>query len=454
MKNLKIKRLSTSILSAIMLGSFVLCPSASSEEKIEKLLLNDIEKKNPRYSYLINDEYEKQFTEEDYDMYVKLIDGIFNREYFIPMSEDDESNIKVCKALYNSIYYDALNLLMYDEDTNNAIFSFIYNDYEEQDEMFKYVEKEMKRIYRELFEDDMNFLDKLIMLYGYGSDNFGYPLYYPKQFIRDDGTLLKIPQSYLLKYNTGVCHSYSYFLDYFCQLEGRESFLITGKTNNTSHMWNMIKLDNGKYYFFDITTAILRGKLLNQKFVCFGMTNAEYKMYDYSIPKENMIEPLKKDGVSSLKELRNINSYKYLGNQYDYVIENISTSEGYLLKYYLYQVHGGVRYVYNEVYPSGSIVFYGITINYLNEEIVDSSLEVEVQFDSLFGKGISNVESYLIVKSDEMSQYNYIYYTSVDYIDGVYVFKFDQTDLGIDHYYQFYIDLDDGSSTSVYSNNI
>ena len=94
------------------------------------------------------------------------------------------------------------------------------------------------------------------------------------------------------------------------------------------------------------------------------------------------------------------------------------------------------------------------TINYLNEEIVDSSLEVEVQFDSLFGKGISNVESYLIVKSDEMSQYNYIYYTSVDYIDGVYVFKFDQTDLVIDHYYQFYIDLDDGSSTSVYSNNI
>ena len=314
MKNLKIKRLSTSILSAIMLGSFVLCPSASSEEKIEKLLLNDIEKKNPRYSYLINDEYEKQFTEEDYDMYVKLIDGIFNREYFIPMSEDDESNIKVCKALYNSIYYDALNLLMYDEDTNNAIFSFIYNDYEEQDEMFKYVEKEMKRIYRELFEDDMNFLDKLIMLYGYGSDNFGYPLYYPKQFIRDDGTLLKIPQSYLLKYNTGVCHSYSYFLDYFCQLEGRESFLITGKTNNTSHRWNMIKLDDGKYYFFDLTTSILRGKLLKQEFVCFGMTKEEYEMYGYNIPKKNMIDELKNTNLGTFKDLRNINSYKYLGN--------------------------------------------------------------------------------------------------------------------------------------------
>lgn len=314
MKNLKFKRISASILSAIMLGSISLNTNALAEDRIEKLLLTDKEKNDPRYSYIINDEYERQFTDEEFEMYNKLIEGIFNRENFIPMSDNDESNTKVCKAIYNSVYNDALNLFLYNDETDNAVVTFIYNDYEDQDKMFKYVEKEMKRIYDELFEDDMNFFDKLVVLFGYAADKFKYPLYYPKEYVQPDGSLLKIPVSYLLKNNCGVCHTYSYFLDYFCQLEGKESYLITGKTGHTAHMWNMIKLDNGKYYFFDITTAILRGKLLNQKFVCFGMTNAEYKMYDYSIPKENMIEPLKKDGVSSLKELRNINSYKYLGN--------------------------------------------------------------------------------------------------------------------------------------------
>ena len=317
MKKINMKKISA-FLAALVIGGTTLTPALANpfnESRIEKYILTEEEQKDPNYSYMINDEVEMNYSDEDVALYNKIVRGIMNRESYIHLTDDEEYNTNMCYAIYHSPYTAALDTVYYDPENKDIGFIYYFDDKNEQDEMFKYVENEMDRIFDSLFTEDMNLTDKLIMLFGYGANNFKYCMSYPKQYLTEDGRILKIPLEYLLKKDAGVCHTYAYFLDYFCQKEGVESHLVTGQIGRTAHMWNMIKLEDDKYYFFDITTAIQRGKLLKQIFVGFGLTKDEYDMYDYSIPKEYRTGKLKeKTTVSTFKEMRDISEYEYLGN--------------------------------------------------------------------------------------------------------------------------------------------
>lgn len=317
MKNLKIKRISA-LLAALMIGGTNLCTTAAFAEKndtkIERFILTEEQEKDPNYSYIITDEYEDQFNDEEVALYNKIIKAIFNRELSVKLTDDEETNLKICNAVYHSNYDAALRTIFYDNEDKSIVFDYYYADENKQEEMFNFVDTEMDRIMNELFVEGMNTTDKLLVLYSYAVNNFSYCMTYPKQYKTDDGRTLFIPLYYLLKTNSGVCHTYSYFLDYFCQKEGINSYLVTGKSAKTLHMWNMIQLEDGYYYFFDITTAITRGRVLGNNFTCFGMDKLEYQMYDYSVPGEYRIDALTNNKIHTIKDIKDYKTYEYLGD--------------------------------------------------------------------------------------------------------------------------------------------
>ena len=316
MKKINFKRICASVLAGTMLTGFGLNTNALADnnQRIEKFLLTEEEQNDPNYSYMINDDYENLFTEEEVLTYNRLIKSILDQEWFYPMDENDERNMLIGEAIYHSPYNMLLEAVGYDPDVNEMVFYYLF-DQNEQNQNLSFVQTEMERIREELFEDDMSTLDKLIVLFDYMTHHYAYTMIYPKQFILENGTTLKIPLYYLLKYRNGVCHTFSYFIDYFCQLEGIESYLITGYLGKTGHMWNMVRLDDGELYMFDATTALTKGKPLNNIYICFGITKQEYEMYSFSNPKKYRPLSFRMQHIKTLpSEFRGYMSAEYLGN--------------------------------------------------------------------------------------------------------------------------------------------
>lgn len=54
-------------------------------------------------------------------------------------------------------------------------------------------------------------------------------------------------------YGKGVCESYARTYQLALNLLGVNNLFISGKSNNVDHAWNMIQLDDGRYYFTDCT---------------------------------------------------------------------------------------------------------------------------------------------------------------------------------------------------------
>ncbi len=54
-------------------------------------------------------------------------------------------------------------------------------------------------------------------------------------------------------YHTGVCESYARIYNLMLNYHGIDNILITGRSHGEDHGWNLLKLDDGKYYFADAT---------------------------------------------------------------------------------------------------------------------------------------------------------------------------------------------------------
>ncbi|MDD5889301.1 MAG: Ig-like domain-containing protein [Ruminococcus sp.] len=75
----------------------------------------------------------------------------------------------------------------------------------------------------------------------------------------------------------GVCSDYSYCTAYLCYLSGTECYITISETEN--HQANVIKADNGKYYFCDsISNIIFYGKRQLSETVKIKVIN-EYEVY-------------------------------------------------------------------------------------------------------------------------------------------------------------------------------
>ena len=52
---------------------------------------------------------------------------------------------------------------------------------------------------------------------------------------------------------SGVCETYSKWFSYLLLESGIENYIVTGTSHGRNHAWNIVKLDDGKWYNFDLT---------------------------------------------------------------------------------------------------------------------------------------------------------------------------------------------------------
>lgn len=297
---IKLRRVNALLLATIMLGSYKLVNAEKNDNRIEKYCLTKQEQNDENYSYLINDEEENLFTVEEVQIYNNAVQGIMDRKDKVKLGDDDVRNIEMCYAVKHSQYSAFLDKIYYSNTTQEIVYTYKYSK-EKQEELLKYVNDEMEKIYKDLVTDDMNTFDKILVLYQYASKNFVFGGF-------NDGYIYL---DTLLKTNAGICHTLAYFLDYFCQLEGIESYQLLGYKHGEYHMWNMIKLDDGYFYMFDLSEAVTMGKKYKNTFIGFGIDKAEATIY--SIPSEDRLKSVKMK-FKSLSDITYYETAEYQGN--------------------------------------------------------------------------------------------------------------------------------------------
>ena len=57
----------------------------------------------------------------------------------------------------------------------------------------------------------------------------------------------------IIEKNTGVCESYTEIFGLLLNFAGVENIRVSGKGNGGGHAWNLVKLDNGEWYWYDLT---------------------------------------------------------------------------------------------------------------------------------------------------------------------------------------------------------
>ena len=310
MKKITLKKINACLLATVMLSGSAL--AEKNESRIERFILDDSTRNDYTYSYIIRDEEENLFSPEEVVYYNNAIRAILNYESSVELTGDEEIDLRLCNAVHHSPYDMLLDHITYSPNNHTINYEFLY-DYNTQQEVISFVEDKYKEIKELYIKDDMNTMDKIMTLFNYAVDNFAYCINYPGKCRNSLGNPMYMHVDKLLKTNVGVCHSYAYFLDFFCKEEGIESYLITGKLGKASHMWNMIKFDDDNFYFIDITEAIFSGKILSNRFTCFGITNEEWQMYGYSLPKEDKLKTVKMH-VKGLQDLRYFKNCEYMGN--------------------------------------------------------------------------------------------------------------------------------------------
>lgn len=85
---------------------------------------------------------------------------------------------------------------------------------------------------------------------------------------------------------TGVCESYARTFEAVLNYTGIENVIVTGVANYDNHAWNMVKLDDGQYYFFDCTWDDL---LSTNKFLGAG-SNTMSRSHVESKPSQRGME--------------------------------------------------------------------------------------------------------------------------------------------------------------------
>ena len=57
----------------------------------------------------------------------------------------------------------------------------------------------------------------------------------------------------MIEKNAGVCESYTEVFGLLLNFSGVENIRVSGKGNGGNHAWNLVKLDNGEWYWYDLT---------------------------------------------------------------------------------------------------------------------------------------------------------------------------------------------------------
>ena len=97
----------------------------------------------------------------------------------------------------------------------------------------------------------------------------------------------------LILNNDGLCRSYAEGMQLFMELLGVESKIIMGWSRNSydKHVWNMVKLDDGNWYYVDLTwdepNPVVSGEVNYDYFnIPFRILNVDHELEEWQVPEE------------------------------------------------------------------------------------------------------------------------------------------------------------------------
>lgn len=241
-------------LMALMLFA-VLClgmPGAAIAQGTEAGVGPVIERIDP---YVVKADVRAYLSEDEIDLYRKLVDAVFAREKRVTLSKDYDANLRVFGALKGNPYFFFVKKLEFTGDHSAVTLSYAYTE-EEQREMRAFMDEEYLRLLREIVRPEMNELEKTLSVYRYFARRIEYDYEWLEGLNLSDERFLypEIEIYQALKTNRGVCHSYTYLCEFALQQLGVECLRFSGQMadRDEGHMWLVVRID-GAYYHCDPT---------------------------------------------------------------------------------------------------------------------------------------------------------------------------------------------------------
>lgn len=85
----------------------------------------------------------------------------------------------------------------------------------------------------------------------------------------------------ILEKNAGVCESFTEVFGMLLNFREVENIRVSGKGNGGSHAWNLVKLDDGKWYWYDVTWGDQDWKYQGVIHLYFCMNDTEARKFDF-----------------------------------------------------------------------------------------------------------------------------------------------------------------------------
>ena len=85
----------------------------------------------------------------------------------------------------------------------------------------------------------------------------------------------------ILEKNAGVCESFTEVFGMLLNFREVENIRVSGKGNGGSHAWNLVKLDDGKWYWYDVTWGDQDWSYHNVIHLYFCVNDTEARKFDF-----------------------------------------------------------------------------------------------------------------------------------------------------------------------------
>lgn len=272
--------------------------------------------------YVIKSDILSFLTQEDQDYFHQLLDAVFKQEKDIELSSDYDANLRVLSALSNNPYYYFVKNITFHKDHKGFHITYRYS-LSEQNQLKENFEKEYLNIINEELDPQMNDLEKVLALYHYFASRLEYDYDYEQQLygMKDEEIINDIGVFEALKTNKGVCHTYTFLMEFALAQLNIECLRMTGTladNEDISHMWPVIQID-GSFYHCDLTWD--RHDNQNVGLNYFGMTDQE--RLESGIVVDNMIDDSYGEVVCDndiFQVLRDVEQYEFEKDKGSHII--------------------------------------------------------------------------------------------------------------------------------------
>lgn len=239
------------------------------------------------------------------------MEAILEYKQYIDLSSDmKEDRMLIQNNPYAKILAD------YTVKNNKINFQYNYSE-EQHKQIVKYLDDEFLNIVNTTIMENMTELEKILAIYHYFCTRISFDNEWGEQhynvFSNEE---LNIYDG--LRENKGVCHTYSYLVQFALYQIDIPTCVINGKIakNNDYHTWLSVYLD-GLYYYIDPTwdaTSDSDSNTVSLKY--FGLTNDENiertVYYNELYFNENNL--IVSNNKVKFKDFRDITDYKLIGN--------------------------------------------------------------------------------------------------------------------------------------------